>query len=59
MPRRFEDTNEDRIIYQEEEDVPEMYFFTEGVIGVGFSLIMNGLNSRQDCIAKKLNTGPQ
>ena len=46
MPRRFEDTNEDRIIYQEEEEVPEMYFFTEGVIGVGFSLIMNGLNSR-------------
>jgi len=43
MPRKFEPTEEDRIIYDEEEEVLEMYFFTEGVIGVGFSLIANGL----------------
>lgn len=42
MPRKFEPTNEDKIIYDEEEEVLEMYFITEGVIGVGFSLIANG-----------------
>ena len=45
MPRRFEATPEDEIIYQEEDEVPELYFFTQGVIGVGFSLIANGLNT--------------
>ena len=59
MPRRFEDTAEDEIIYQEEDEVPEMYFFTQGVIGVGFSLIRNGLNSESIFISKKLYCGPQ
>jgi len=30
MPRKFECTEEDQIIYDEEEEVPEMYFITEG-----------------------------
>lgn len=43
MPRKFEPTDDDKVISDEEEDVLEMYMVTEGVIGVGFSLIANGL----------------
>ena len=45
MPRKFEANDEDKIIYDEEEDVTEMYFFTEGLIGVGFTLVANGISS--------------
>jgi hypothetical protein len=38
MPRRFEPTDEDKIIYDEEDDVSEMYFILEGTIGVGYNL---------------------
>ena len=43
MPRRFENTDEDRIIYDEEDEVPEMYFIVDGVVGIGYSLIANGI----------------
>ena len=33
MPRKFD---ENEIIYDEEDDVPEVYFIMEGTIGVGF-----------------------
>ena len=46
MPRRFEPTEEDRIIYDEEEEVPEMYFIVEGTVGIGYSLIANGISKR-------------
>lgn len=36
MPRKFSTTELDRIIYDEEEDVIEMYFVTDGIIGIGF-----------------------
>ena len=58
MPRRFDDTNEDRIIYKEEEEVKEIYFFSEGIIGVGFGLVVNGLNEKDQFIAKKMIGGP-
>jgi hypothetical protein len=45
MPRKFEPTDEDKMIYDEEEEVPEMYFFNEGVIGIGFSLVANGITN--------------
>ena len=38
MPRKFEPTEEDEIIYEEEDDVPEMYFIIDGVVGVGYGL---------------------
>jgi len=38
-------TETDKMIYDEEEEVQEMYFVTEGVIGIGFSLIANGINN--------------
>lgn len=53
MPRKFEATEEDQIIYDEEEEVPEMYFITEGVVGIGFSLVANGYANKQYHIALK------
>lgn len=60
MPRKFEDNDNDRIIYDEEEEVLEMYFFTEGIIGVGFTLVSkpNGMKNSSHSIAKKLVAGP-
>ena len=58
MPRKFQDNPDDKIIYDEEEDVLEMYFFTKGMIGVGFKLISNGLKNDTHSIAKKLYAGP-
>ena len=53
MPRKFEPTEEDKVIYDEEEEVPEMYFITEGVVGIGFSLIANGMTNQQNFISMK------
>lgn len=39
MPRKFETTDEDRIIYDEEDEVSEMYFILEGTIGVGYNMM--------------------
>jgi hypothetical protein len=54
MPRQFEITGDDRIIYDEEDDVPEMYFVTEGFVGIGFILFSNGFTRENFHIAKKL-----
>ena len=53
MPRKFETTEEDRMIYDEEEEVIEMYFVTEGSIGIGYSTMGNGIGKKQYKIAKK------
>lgn len=48
MPRQFSSNDiDDKVIYDEEEDVLEMYFVTEGMIGVAFSLIANGFTNKQ------------
>jgi hypothetical protein len=39
MPRRFSPNDVDKIICDEEDDVSELYFITEGIIGVGFRLL--------------------
>lgn len=39
MPRKFETTDEDRIIYDEEDEVKEMYFILEGTVGVGYNML--------------------
>jgi hypothetical protein len=44
MPRQFEATDEDRIIYDEEDEVSEMYFILEGNVGVGYNLMGVGQN---------------
>ena len=48
MPRRFSPTSDDKIIYDEESDVPELYFVTEGIVGIGFRLISGVSNMEQD-----------
>lgn len=37
LPRRFLPNEEDKIIYEEYQEVDEMYFIIEGFIGIGFS----------------------
>ena len=53
MPRNFDPNSEDKIIYDEEDDVIEMYFIVEGIVGVGFSLIANGFRKNPYKIAKR------
>ena len=58
MPREFNPQNdEDKLIYDEEEEVIEMYFITEGIIGIGFSQLGNGFLNKKYTIAKKLKGG--
>jgi len=39
MPRKFHaEDNEDKYICFEEQEVGEMYFITEGFVGIGFSM---------------------
>lgn len=53
MPRVFDPDEEiDSIIYDEEETVTEMYFFLDGFIGVGFSLIPSGVRNKKFYIPK-------
>jgi hypothetical protein len=52
MPRLFEPEGDDKIIYDEEQEVPEMYFMIEGVVGVGYSLIANGVTKKSHCIGR-------
>ena len=44
MPRRFSPTSDDKIIYDEESDVPELYLVMEGTVGIGFRLISGVAN---------------
>jgi hypothetical protein len=46
IPRQFDTTEDDKVIYDEEDEVPEMYFILEGCVGIGYKLIANGRNSR-------------
>lgn len=39
MPRRFEASDEDRVIYDEEDVVTEMYLIIDGSIGVGYNML--------------------
>lgn len=39
MPRRFEPTDEDRVIYDEEDVVTEMYLVLDGSIGIGYNML--------------------
>lgn len=54
MPRKFDCNNKDDcIIYDEEEDVTEMYFILHGIIGIGFSLNSSGITKKNFYISKK------
>jgi hypothetical protein len=53
MPRKFNDTGEDRIIYEEEQEVAEMYFIIQGFIGFGYNYWGGKLTQNSFTIAKK------
>ncbi len=56
MPRYFNPNidNEDKIIYCEEDEVPEMYFCLEGKVGIGFSMFARAFESKQFRVSKTL-----
>jgi hypothetical protein len=37
-PRKFEATEEEKLIYDEEDEVSEMYLIVEGTVGIGYYL---------------------
>lgn len=53
MPRRFLDFGDDRIIYEEEQEVAEMYFIVKGFIGIGYNYWGGKLTENSYIIAKK------
>jgi hypothetical protein len=53
MPRKFIDTGEDRIIYEEEQEVAEMYFVISGFIGFGYNHWGGKMTQSSYTIAKK------
>lgn len=58
MPREFNPNNdEDKLIYDEEEEVKEMYFILEGIIGIGFNSAQEGFLGEGYRICKKLKSG--
>ena len=47
MPRKFEaSSDDDKVIYDEEEEVSEMYLILDGTIEIAFSLISNGMRDK-------------
>lgn len=47
LPRFFNpDDPDDKLLYDEESEIPEMYFCLEGKIGVGYSIFGRGLESK-------------
>ena len=53
LPRFFNpDDPDDKLLYDEESEIPEMYFCLEGKIGVGYSIFGRGLESKQYKLAK-------
>ena len=53
MPRYFSDTGDDRIIYEEEQEVAEMYFIVKGFIGIGYNYWGGKLTENSFVIAQK------
>lgn len=57
MPRKFEANETDQIIYDEEDEVPELYFILDGLVGVACLLMASGnLNKKEMKIGKKLKS---
>ncbi len=53
MPRYFDATDEEeQILYDEEDEVPEMYFVLEGKIGIGYTLAGRGRSKQSKKLAK-------
>ena len=47
MPRNFNPADpDDKVIYDEESEVPEMYFCLEGKVAIGYSIFGRGLDNK-------------
>lgn len=46
-PRKFDTSEEERLVLDEEDDVSEMYFIQEGIVGIGYYLMTQGLSKKQ------------
>lgn len=59
MPRKFSPTTPDNLIYDEEEDAPELYLVTDGIIEIGFRHLSGNIGTGDEpfIIAKKLPAG--
>lgn len=44
-PSKFSKTPEDRLILDEDDEVTDMYFLTEGKVGIGYYLMSQGLSN--------------
>lgn len=53
MPRKFNETGDDRIIYEEENEVAEMYFIIKGFIGIGYNFMSGSIREDKFVMAKK------
>ena len=53
MPRRFEPIDNDKIIYEENQEVAEMYFVMKGFIGYAVNQLSDKINQGFYKIAKK------
>ena len=55
VPRTYSDKEEENIIYDEEDEVLEMYFITKGTVGVGFHTYQQPLEEKPFNITHQLN----
>ena len=53
LPRSFTATDDDKIIYDENQEISELYFILEGFIGIGFSLVNTGYTNKPLITSKK------
>lgn len=47
MPRNFSEKEDENIIFDEEEEVLEMYFIISGTVGVGYHLYQQPLEKKR------------
>ena len=46
-PRKYDKSDEEKLILDEEDEVREMYFIESGIVGIGFYLLTQGLSKKQ------------
>jgi len=57
-PMAFHSTqHQEMVIYDEEDEVPEMYFLKQGTIGIGFYVMSKQSGSKNYKIGIKVNNG--
>lgn len=55
IPRNFSDNEDSQIIYDEEEEVAEMYFIISGSVGIGYHLFASPLDKQRYRVARTLS----